>query len=86
MDANEIKRNDTPVTLFNPLPVDFVDTYRDEDNKPIEYTIHSFESQIFPKYMADIFLKKMVEMIINDRKLGFVTPEDRKELEKDILI
>lgn len=83
VDSLDIKRDDTPKSFFNPLHHAFILTYRDEDNKEETLTIPPLKLVTYPTYLADLIIKHLVTEIINERGLGYLTDEKRKEIEKE---
>ncbi len=86
MDPTLYKRDETPKSFFNPLSFPVNVEYRDEKNNVLIIAIPPLKISEFPTYKADILIKHLVDAIINDRELGIVTPEDRKEIEKEVFI
>ena len=86
MDADQIRRDETPISLFNPLKEDFIIEEKDDNNKPVKYTIPSLEIATFPAYQANIIKKHLIDALVNDRGIKYATPEQRAELEKEVLV
>jgi len=84
MDAQYIKRDDSPKSLFNPLKIDFVTSMRDNNNISRNYTIPSMEIATFPKYLADRIENDLITTIKNERKMGFITAERENEIKKEV--
>jgi len=83
-DPTTWKRDETPKSFFSPLKDNFVIEYRDDDNKIIEYIIKPLEIMTYPTYLGNYLINKIVDAMINERKLGYISPEKRKELQKGI--
>lgn len=77
-------RDETPIYLFNPLDEDISVTKFIEDNTKVNYLIPALEMVTYPKYIADILKKHMVDAIINKRELGYLNNEQRREIEKEV--
>lgn len=77
-------RDETPTHLFNPLKNDLVLELFNDENIGTIYLARSLEVSTYPRYLADIVKKHLIDKIINDRGLGYVTPEQRKELLEEI--
>lgn len=86
MNPQDWKRNEAPKSFYNPLKDDFVISYRDEANEPVKYTIPPQKISTYPTYLADYFIKHIVDAIINERELGFLTPDDRQKIEQEVNI
>src|SRR3990167_2116788 len=86
MDADQIRRDETPISLFNPLNEDFTIEEKDDNNNPIKYTIPSLEIATFPAYQANIIKKHLIDALVNDRGIKYATPEQRDGIEKEVLV
>lgn len=84
MDPNTWQKDTTPTYLRNPLKHPLELEEFDDTNHKIKIIVPSLEISTFPKYRAEIVKKHLVDAIINDRKLGFVTPEKRAEIEQEV--
>jgi hypothetical protein len=84
MDANQITRNDTPKSIFNPLREDFTVSYLDENNKPRDYTIRSMEIETFPTYLADHIIKHLITAVQDERSLNLTNTKLIEEIRKEI--
>lgn len=82
MDAQKV-RDETPTHIFNPLKNDLVLQEFNDLNEKITYTIPVVEISTYPKYLADILRKHLVDAIINERNLGYISPEERAEIQKE---
>jgi hypothetical protein len=71
--------NLTPTHLYNPTKEDFTTTFADENNNPVEYTLHAGEIETFPKYLADHIAKKLAKKIVNGRGVRATLSADVKE-------
>lgn len=80
------KRNDKPLSLFNPLNKDVTFEFRDDDNTPEIVVMRSLQLSTFPTYKANIAKKHLIDAIVNERKLGIVSAEERSEIEKEIQV
>lgn len=83
----EIKRDETPKNLYNPLLEDFTTQIADDDNNPIMYTLHAQENESFPTYIANRILKRLAEKVYLERTKGKITkesimPDILKEIER----
>lgn len=83
-DPHTWTKDETPVHLINPLTSDISITLFDDDNKSSEKVIPSLEILTYPKWEAEIIKKHILDAVVNDRGLGFVTPENLTELLKEI--
>ena len=84
MDPTYQKPNVTLKSFYSPLKEDLTITYRDEQNNPVEYIIPSMEVSTYPTFLADNFIKHIIDAVINERELGYLTPEKRAELQKEV--
>lgn len=84
MDPKDQKRDDTPTHLFNPLKDVVKIGIRNDENEQETVEIPSLEVSTYPKWLADVLKKHLVDAIMNSRGLGFLTPEDRKEIEDEV--
>jgi hypothetical protein len=76
----------TPKSIFNPLPNDFSTIYKDDENVDHVYTVPSMQVTTFPTYLANHVITQLTDALINDRNLGYVTPEERRKIEEEILV
>ena len=83
-DVRDIKRDDTPVTLYNPLSKEFTTKWRNDSNVEQTLSIPPYEVNTFPAHQAVHVKKNLIDRIINERNLGFVNPEERAVLEKEV--
>lgn len=86
MDPANLTPDETPVDLLNPLSRDVTYELLDDNNKPQSFTLQSMTVSTHPKYRADILLKRLMDEVINDRKIGFPGPNDREKILQEILI
>ncbi len=88
MDQNPQKwqPNLIPKTIQNPLSIDFTCTARDDNNSIVTITIPALDAKSYPTYLADHIGKHLVDAIINERDMGYVTPEQRAELAKEVFV
>ena len=76
----EVERNSKKkVRLFNPTTEDFNVKYAGKT-----YVLKSLESDEFSYRIALHVKKHLVDFLINKREMGYVTPEERQELEKEV--
>lgn len=80
------KRNDTLISIFNPLQFDFMVKLRNEKNVYVEYIVPSMEIETFPTYIADIIKNKLVRAIQDDRDIGYYDKEKEDEIRKEISV
>lgn len=86
MNPENWEKDITPIHLINPLKLPVEIEEFDDQNQKVKYTIPSMEIKTFPKYQADIIKKHLIDAIINTRKLGYLTPEKRQELEEEVVV
>lgn len=86
IDAKDIIRDTTPKSVFNPLPIDFVDEIRDDDNKIQIYTVPSMEIVSFPSYLADRIINDLITAIENHRQSSYLTPEQKLKIRQEVEI
>lgn len=72
------------IPLYNPLSDEFKCTYRDKDNKPVEYKMRPNEITYFDKHLADHMKKHLADAIINERGIRVNAEYDRVEIYKEI--
>jgi len=77
-------RNETSKSVFNPLTDDFIIEFRNDKNEIEIYTVPSMNMVTHPTYLADFLIKHLVDRIIEKRDLGYVSPEARAEIQKEI--
>lgn len=82
-DPTNWKRNEVPKTFKNPLEKDFTVKYFNDKNETETYTIPPGEST-YPTYLAKYFIKHLLDELINQKHGGYITPEVRAELQKEI--
>lgn len=61
------QRNETLVTLYNPLRNDFSVVKAADDNTSITYTIPSCDLKTFPKYIADHVAHYLAHAVVSER-------------------
>lgn len=72
-------------SLFNPLDEDFTVTYDIYENKqPETYVAKSKEISTFPTTIAQHIKKHLLSKLVEERELGYVTPELHQELLEEI--
>lgn len=86
MDSNpeNWQRNLTPKTFINPLGSSVEIHHLDDENIPHTYSIPPFKPVTYPSYLADFLILHLVDAVINERKLGYLTPEKRAEIAAEI--
>lgn len=83
MDPVNQQRDDTPTHLSSPLK-ELTVLIRDENNVQVPHVLPYLQIMTYPKWKADIIKKKIIDGIINERNLKYVTPEERKKLEEEV--
>lgn len=78
------QRNDTPKKVYNPLTKDLKMKYRDDSNAEHDLVIPFYTTVTLPTWLADVVIVQLVDFLINERDLGIMTPEKRKELEAEV--
>lgn len=86
MDAETLKRNDTPKNFLNPLPDPIDIEYFDDDNKVIKTTIPSRQLISLPTYLADLYIRRIIDAIVIARGIKYATPEIKDELLSEIIL
>jgi hypothetical protein len=84
MDANQIRRDDTPKSLFNPLSKDFTTPIRDERNAVQTYTLHSMEIETYPTWLANLIEKDLITAIKNKRNVNPVSEIEHQKIVKEV--
>ena len=77
-------KDETAKTFFSPLSKDLVIEYRNDDGTYQAYIIPMLSPSTYPTYLADHFIKHIVDAVINERGLGYITPEERAEIQKEV--
>ena len=90
IDAHWIEKDETPMSVFNPLTTDFVCEVREDNNRVRQYIIRSMEIETFPTYLAKNIIKRLITAVQNKRGINVITDTDsteriRKEIEIDKL-
>ncbi len=85
-DPTHWTKNTTPKSFFNPLNHNIEVDYRDEKNLVNKIIIPSLEISTHPTYLANVLIKHLIDTMINDRELGYMSPEELKKLEEEILV
>ena len=90
IDAHWIERDETPMSVFNPLTTDFVCEVREDSNQNKQYIIRSMEIETFPTYLAKKIVRRLITAVQNKRGINPITDIDsteriRKEVEIDKL-
>jgi len=84
MDANWIKRDETPKSIFNPMKIDLVCSIRDDNNVPQDYIVHSMEIETYPAYIANIIIKKLITAIKYARNVPPHSQEEEDKIKKEV--
>lgn len=77
-------RNDVEKSFFNPVSRELVLEYRNDRDETVTYTLLPLRIATYPTYLADFMIKRLIDFVIEDRKMGYVTPEGRAEIRKEI--
>ena len=83
MDPTNQQRDNTPTHFFNPLKDTVKVGVRDDKNVEQMIEIPSMAISTHPKWLADVLVKHLVDAIINERKLGIISPEKWAELQEE---
>lgn len=83
-DPQNWKRDETPKSFSNPLGYDVTFAYQNDDNQTEHITLLAFQVSTYPKYLADWLIKHLLDAIIEDRNMGYVTPDDLRELRSEV--
>ena len=83
MDVDNLKRDETPIHFFNPLKENVEIEIYDDQNHINLYILPALEISTYPKYLADILRKHLIDAIINERKIGMISSEKRLEIAKE---
>lgn len=83
-DSQDIKRNDSPKTFFNPLHKKLELEYRDDNNEIENITLAPLSALTYPTFKADFLIKHIIDALIDERELGYVTPGGRKLLQQEV--
>jgi hypothetical protein len=86
MNPTDWKPNESPLSIHNPLTHDFTCSYRNEDNSTATLTIPAMDIVTLPTWLAEYAIKHLIDEMINERNLGFVTPQQRKKLESEVRV
>jgi len=78
--------DETPKKIYNPLDKSFTSEYRNDKNEIETVTIPALDIISLPMWLALHTGKDLVDAIINDRSLGFLTPEERAKIEAEVFI
>lgn len=84
MDPTTWKRDETPTHFSNPLKHTVTVELFNDENQKVAHEIPSIEIVTYPKWLADVLKKHLIDAIIDDRDMGYTTPEERAELMKEI--
>lgn len=77
--------DETPKSFQNPMTRPFQIVRFDEDNRPVAYEIAPLAIVTYPTYIADFLINHLTNAVINDRNLGYLTPEERAAITAEIL-
>lgn len=83
-DAQYIKKDDSPKSIFNPMKIDFIDEIRDDDNKVKKYVVPSFEIADFPTYITNRIIEDLILAVMNEREISPFDEEKMKEIRQEI--
>lgn len=76
----------TPVSIYNPLTKEIkIERYNDANEAEI-YTLLPLSAATYPAYIANYIKRHLVDIIVNERKIGLITPEKRSSIEEEISI
>jgi hypothetical protein len=84
MDAQDIKRDNSPKSLFNPLKTNFITSIRDDNNIPQDYIIRSMEIATFPAYLAKHIIRNLITAVQNEREILSTNLKEIEEIRKEI--
>lgn len=84
LDPKKWKRNEEPKTFINPLNKIFSFDRLNDQNTVESYIFTPIGIYTYPTFLADFFITKIVDEIISDRGLGYLTPEERSEIAKEV--
>lgn len=76
----------TPTSLFNPLNHEVVIERYNEQNVLENIALPPISAATFPAHVAIYLKRHLVDIIVNERKLGLVTPEKRAEIEQEVTV
>ena len=79
-------RDETLVSIFNPLEIDFKTLIRDDNNSQDEYTVPSLQIVSFPKYKADIIINKLLRVVQDKRRISYFDLEEEKKIREEIQV
>ncbi len=80
------KKNVNPVSFKNPLEREISIDQFNPQNRIVTTVFAPLKTYTMPKYKADYFIKHITDAVINDRQMGYLTPEARIEVEKEVRI
>lgn len=88
MQSNPFLRspNLTPKKICNVLERDFTFTYLNDNNDSESLTIPALDIVTLPSWLANLVAKHIADGVINDRELGYVTPEERAKIEEGVFV
>jgi hypothetical protein len=86
IDSKDIKRDETKISLFNPLKTDFIDHMRDDNNVEREYLVRSMEIETFPAYIANHVIKHLIDAIKNERSVIGTDLKAIEDIEKEVRV
>ncbi len=76
----------TPRSIYNPFSDDFTCSYRDDKNVKQSVVVPALDILSLPAWLAKHVGKHLVDTIINERDLGYVSLEVRAEIEKEVFL
>ena len=83
-DPEKWSKDETLVTLYNPIDKEVRVEILDDENIPVKYVLEPYHSYTFPKYIGDIIEKHLLDAIKNHRSIGLTNANDIEELKKEI--
>lgn len=80
------KRDETPISLYNPLSEDVTIKRLDDQNREEVHILPATTAKTYPAYLANYLKNHLIDHIINARNIGLVTPEKRATIEQEVMI
>lgn len=80
------KPNETPKSFFNPLTEVIDIEYFNDLNETIKSTIPSRQLMTLPTHLADLYIRRILDAVVNHRKIKHVDDNVKAELLKEIVI
>jgi hypothetical protein len=75
-----------PMSLFNPLNHEVMIERYNDHNELENTAIPPISAATFPAHIAIYLKRHLVDIIINERRLGLVTPEIRATIEAEVTV